>query len=114
MLPRRLSLEDCYETASPGITGGGQEPARVLSRAIDIADGDLGATIFLQLIQHWPSAAARAAARPSELEESARSARRGWPGRFARKVTGAMTVSRLQVRPQLARAKAGAIALAAA
>jgi len=82
--------------------------------AIDIAGGDPGAAVFLRLLQRWPSAADLAAASRGELEAFARTARHGWPGRFADKVTEALAVPRLAVRPELARAKAGAIRLAAA
>jgi hypothetical protein len=82
--------------------------------AIDIADGDLGAAVFLKLLQRWPSADAVAAASREELEAFARQARHGWPDRFADRVTAALAGPRLAVRPELARAKAGTIALAAA
>ncbi|HEY2505605.1 MAG TPA: transposase [Streptosporangiaceae bacterium] len=86
----------------------------VFPAAIDIAAGDLGAAVFLQLLERWPSASELAQASPDDLEALARSARHGWPGRFAGKVTAAMTEPRLPVRPELARAKAGSIRLAAA
>jgi hypothetical protein len=86
----------------------------VFPAAIDIAAGDLGAPVFLKLLERWPSAAGLAAASREELEAFARSARHGWPGRFADRVTEAMAVPRLSARPELARAKAGAIGLAAA
>jgi transposase len=85
----------------------------VFPAAIDIAGADLGAAVFLGLIQRWPSSEALAAAGRDEVEAFARSARHGWPGRFADRVTDAMSVPRLRVRPELARAKAGTIALAA-
>lgn len=86
----------------------------VFPAAIDIADGDLGAAVFLRLLERWPSAQALAAVSPDELEAFARSARHGWPGRFAGHVTEAMAARRLTPRPELARAKAGSIRLAAA
>jgi transposase len=61
----------------------------VFPAAIDIADGDLGSAVFLQLLQRWPA-------------------------RFAGQVTAALAEPRLNVRPELARAKSGTIALAAA
>jgi transposase/transposase IS116/IS110/IS902 family protein len=82
--------------------------------AIDIAGGDLGAAVFLKLLARWPSADALAAASREEIEAFARQARHGWPGRFAGQVIEAMAAPRLAVRPELARAKAGTIALAAA
>jgi hypothetical protein len=86
----------------------------VFPAAIDIAGGDLGAAVFLQLLERWPSAEALAAASREEVEAFARSARHGWPGRLAGHVADAMSVPRLAVRPELARAKAGSIRLAAA
>ena len=86
----------------------------VFPAAIDIADGDLGAAVFLRLLERWPSAEALAAASREEIEAFARSCRHGWPARFAGRVTEAMTASRLNARPELARAKAGTIRLAAA
>ena len=86
----------------------------VFPAAIDIAAGDLGAPVFLRLLERWPSADALAAASADDLEAFARSARHGWPARFAGRVTTAIAEPRLPVRPELARAKAGAIRLAAA
>jgi Transposase/Transposase IS116/IS110/IS902 family len=86
----------------------------VFPAAIDIAAGDLGSAVFLQLLQRWPSAAELAGASREELDAFARSARHGWPGRFADRVAQAMSAPRLAVRPELARAKAGSIRLAAA
>jgi transposase len=86
----------------------------VFPAAIDIADGDLGAAVFLKLLARWPSASALATATRQDLETFARSCRHGWPERFAGRVIDAQAQSRLAVRPELARAKAGTIALAAA
>ncbi len=86
----------------------------VFPAAIDIAGGDLSAAVFLKLLQRWPSADALATATREELEAFARSCRHGWPDRFADRVITALAEPRLAVRPELARAKAGTIALAAA
>jgi transposase len=86
----------------------------VFPAAIDIAAGDLNAPVFLKLLERWPSADALAQASPGELEAFARAARHGWPTRFAGRVTDAMAAPQLAVRPELTRAKAGAIRLAAA
>jgi transposase len=86
----------------------------VFPAAIDIADGDLSAPVFLKLLEGWPSAAELAAVPRTDLETFARSCKHGWPGRFADRVTAALAAPRLPVRPELARAKAGAIRLAAA
>jgi hypothetical protein len=86
----------------------------VFPAAIDIAAGDLGAPVFLRLLERWPSAGALAAASRDEIEAFARSCRHGWPGRLADRVAAAVAAPRLAARPELARAKAGAIRLAAA
>jgi len=86
----------------------------VFPAAIDIAAGDLGAPVFLRLLERWPAAGALAAASREEIEAFARSCRHGWPGRFADRVITAMATPRLAARPELARAKAGSIQLAAA
>jgi hypothetical protein len=70
--------------------------------------------VFLRLLERWPSAGALAGASHGEIEAFARSCRHGWPGRFADRVTQAMAAPRLAARPELARAKAGTIRLAAA
>jgi len=67
----------------------------------------------LRLLERWPSAGALAAASRDEIEAFARSCRPGWPGRFADRVTEAMAAPWLAARPELARAKTGAIRLAA-
>jgi transposase len=86
----------------------------VFPAAITIAGGDLGAPVLLGLLERWPWAADLATASRQEIEDFARSRRHGWPARFADQVTEAMTAPQLPVRPELARAKAGAIRLAAA
>ncbi|HEY6279642.1 MAG TPA: transposase [Streptosporangiaceae bacterium] len=86
----------------------------VFPAAIDIAAGDLASAVFLRLLERWPSAGALASASRQEIEDFARAARHGWPGRFADRAAGAMAAPRLAVRPELARAKAGSIRLAAA
>jgi hypothetical protein len=86
----------------------------VFPAAIDIAAGDLGAPVFLKLLERRPSAGALAAAPRDEVEAMARPARHGWPGRFAGRVTEAMAAPRLAPRPALARAREGSIRLAAA
>jgi transposase len=86
----------------------------VFPAAIDIAEHDLTAPVFLKLLERWPSAAELATATHDELETFARTAKHGWPGRFADRVIDALATPRLAVRPELARAKAGSIRLAAA
>jgi hypothetical protein len=70
----------------------------VFPAAIDIAGGDLGAAVFPKLLARWPSAGTLARASRDELEAFARSARHGWPGRFADKVLAALAESRLAAR----------------
>jgi transposase len=86
----------------------------VFPAAIDIADGDLGAAVFLRMLERWPSHAELAAAGRDAVEALARGNRHGWPDRFADRVTAALATPRVSVRPELARAKAGSIRLAAA
>lgn len=86
----------------------------VFPAAVEIAGDDLGAAVFIKLIQRWPSAQALAAASRDEIAAFARANRHGWPDRFADKVVAALATPRLAVRPELARAKADTIALTAA
>ena len=81
----------------------------VFPDAIDIAVGDLRAAVFPKLLVRWPSANALARASREELEAFACSAWHGWPDW----ASDAMAVPRLAARPELARAKAGSIRLAA-
>jgi transposase len=86
----------------------------VFPAAVDIAAGDLGAAVFLKLVERWPSAAELAAASRQEIVALARSARHGWPETFADRVATALAAPQLPVRPELARAKAGTIRLTTA
>ena len=86
----------------------------VFPAAIDIADGDLGAPVFLRLLERWPSAQELASAARDEIAAFARAARHGWPDRFADRVVAAVAAQHLTVRPELAHAKAGTIRLTAA
>jgi hypothetical protein len=85
----------------------------VFPAAVDIAAGDLGAAVFLRLLERWPSAAELAGASRDEVVALARTARHGWPDRFADRVAAALAQPRLPVRPELARAKTGTIRLTA-
>jgi hypothetical protein len=49
----------------------------LLVEAFDIADGDLGAAVFLRLIERWPSHAELAAAGRDAVEALARAHRHG-------------------------------------
>jgi hypothetical protein len=86
----------------------------VFPAALSIAGGDMGAPVFLGLLERCPSATGLAAASREELEDFAWSRRHGWPARSAGQVSDARAAPQLPVRPKLARAKAGAIRLAAA
>lgn len=86
----------------------------VFPAAIDIADGGLGGSVFLHLLQQWPGHEQMAAAGRDAVEALARTNRHGWPDRFTDRVMTALNSPRLPVRPELARAKAGSIRLAAA
>jgi hypothetical protein len=86
----------------------------VFPAAIDIADGDLDSAVFLRLLQRWPSHPELAAAGRDAVEALARAHRHGWPDRFADRVSATLAEPHLPVRPELARAKAGSIRLAAA
>jgi len=86
----------------------------VFPAALDIADGDLASPVFLKLLQRWPTAEEITHAHPDEIQTLARAARHGWPERFAARVMAARGQPRLPARPELARAKAGTIRLAAA
>jgi transposase len=86
----------------------------VFPAAVDIAAGDLGAPVFLKLLQRWPSHDELARADRAQIETLARAARHGWPDQFADRVATALAQPRLPARPELARAKTGSIQLAAA
>jgi transposase len=81
--------------------------------ALIIAGKDLGAPTVLRLLERWPTQDELAAATRDELEAFARAGRHGWPGRFADRVTAALTVPSLPTRDYLVRAKAAGIRLAA-
>jgi hypothetical protein len=85
----------------------------VFPAAIDIADGDLTAPVFLRLLQRWPGAQELANADHADIEALARASRHSWPDRFADRVAAVLAGSHLPARPELARAKAGTIGLTA-
>jgi hypothetical protein len=86
----------------------------VFPAAVEIADGDLSAAVFLKLVERWPSADALAAVSRDELEAFARSCRHGWPDRFADRVIQTLSQAQLIAAPGLVQAKTGSIRLAAA
>jgi transposase len=70
--------------------------------------------VILKLLQQWPTAQAMAAASREEIATLARQARRGWPDRFADRVTAALAGEQFLARDYLIRAKADTIRLACA
>lgn len=81
--------------------------------ALAIAGDDLGGPVLLKLLATWPTHAQLAEAGTEAVEAFARSARHGWPDRFAARVADALAVEQLPVRDYLVRAKATTIALTA-
>ncbi len=81
--------------------------------ALILAGGDLGAPTVLRLLERWPAQADLAAASRDELTGFARTAKHGWPDRFADKVADALARPTLPTRDYLVRAKAAGIRLAA-
>lgn len=81
--------------------------------ALTIAGDDLGSPVMLKLLVNWPTHAHLAAVGKDEIEQFARTARHGWPARFAARVTDALAVEHLPVKDYLVRAKTGAIVMTA-
>ncbi len=81
--------------------------------ALSIAGEDLGAPVFLRLLERWPTANALTGASRNEVVAFARSRKHGWPERFADKVEAALTHDHFVARDYLVRAKADTIRLAA-
>ena len=81
--------------------------------ALAIGGDDLGAPVFLRLLERWPTANALVKATRDELEAFARAAHHGWPDRFADRVTQALDADAFVARDYLVRAKADTIRLAA-
>lgn len=81
--------------------------------ALSIAGDDLGAPVFLRMLERWPTASALAEASRDELVAFARSARHGWPDRFTDRVHAALAAETFVARDYLVRAKADTIGLAA-
>jgi transposase len=81
--------------------------------ALAIAGEDLGSPVILKLLATWPTHAQLAEAGAEAIEAFARTAKHGWPDRFAARVADALAVPQLPVRDYLIRAKATTIALTA-
>ncbi|HEY2698656.1 MAG TPA: IS110 family transposase [Pseudonocardiaceae bacterium] len=78
-----------------------------------IAGDDLGSPIVLKLLATWPTHAQLAQASTDTIDAFARSARHGWPDRFAARITDALAGEQLPVPDYLLRAKATTIVLTA-
>lgn len=81
--------------------------------ALVIAGDDLGSPVVLKLLARWPGHQQLSAADIEEIEAFARTAKHGWPARFAARVTDALTAEQLPVKEYLARAKETTITLTA-
>jgi transposase len=81
--------------------------------AVAIAGDDLGSPVMLKLLATWPTHTQLADADTGAIEAFARSAKHGWPDRFAARVADALAAPQLPVRDYLIRAKATTIALTA-
>ncbi len=81
--------------------------------ALEIAGADLGAPVFLRLLERWPSVQALTGATREQLVEHARAGHHGWPERFADRVEAALAADHFQPRAYLVRAKADTIRLTA-
>lgn len=81
--------------------------------ALAIAGDDLGSPVLLRLLARWPSHDQLATADPADIITFARTAKHGWPDRFAARIADALAADRLPVKDYLVRAKTGTIALTA-
>lgn len=81
--------------------------------ALRIAGDDMGRPTFLRLLERWPTASALASAIHEDLAAFARSAKHGWPDRFAGEVKQALATDDFVPRDYLVRAKADTIRLTA-
>lgn len=81
--------------------------------AVAIAGDDLGSPVMLKLLASWPTHTQLADVDADTIEAFARTAKHGWPARFAARVTDALAAEQLPVRDYLIRAKATTIALTA-
>jgi transposase len=88
--------------------------AATFPAALVIAGDDLGAPVVLKLLQRWPTADELAAATTEDLTAFARTAKHGWPDRFAARIRDALSAEHFQARDYLVRAKADTIRLACA
>lgn len=81
--------------------------------ALTIAGNDLGGPTFLKLLERWPTANSLAQASRDDLVAFARTARHGWPDRFADRIQAALADDHFVARDWLVRAKTDTIRLLA-
>ena len=81
--------------------------------ALTIAGDDLSSPVILKMLASWPTHTQLAELDHDAVESFARSARHGWPQRFATHVRDALAAEQLPARDYLVRAKATTIALTA-
>ena len=81
--------------------------------ALHIAGGDLAGTVFLRLLERWPTADGLANVAREELVSFARQAHHGFPEAFADRVLVALQAEQFRPRDYLVRAKADTIRLTA-
>jgi hypothetical protein len=89
------------------------DPMATFPAALTIAGDDPASPVMLRLLARWPAHDQLAAVDPDDLEVFARSARHGWPDRFAARVTDALAADQLPVKEYLVRAKTGTITVTA-
>jgi transposase len=88
--------------------------ATTFPAALVIAGDDLGSPVLLKLLDRWPTHQQLADVSIEAVEALARSARHGWPDRFAARVRDALAGEHFQAKDYLVRAKTDTIRLAAA
>ncbi len=81
--------------------------------ALVIGGEDMGAPVFLRMLERWPTANVLGGASRQELEAFAGANHHGWPERFAERVQAALAADQFVAREYLVRAKEGTIRLAA-
>jgi transposase len=90
-----------------------QDLAATFPAALGFASRDLGRPTFLHILERWPTHEELAAASRDEIEDVARKAHHGSPGRMAQKVADALAQTHFVARDHLVRAKADTIRLTA-
>jgi transposase len=90
-----------------------QDLVAAFPAALPIAGSDLAGTVFLRLLERWPTADRLAEVAREELVGFARQAHHGFPEAFADRVLVALQAEQFRPRDYLVRAKADTIRLAA-